>query len=205
MSISAISRCVFRYPAFRSFASQSNGRLAALSNAAAATKAVIAGRGGPNRMAEFSESSSRSFASLSFSAFAQKKTMSDEQAKAIAAAQQPRQADTIFGKIARKEIPAQIVFEDDQALAFRDVSPTAPTHILIIPKKPIATIADSTDEDEQLLGHLLVVARKVAEQEKLARGYRIVINNGADGGQSVYHLHVHLIGGKSLGWPPFAN
>ncbi|KJE93055.1 histidine triad protein [Capsaspora owczarzaki ATCC 30864] len=131
--------------------------------------------------------------------------MSDEQAKAIAAAQQPRQADTIFGKIARKEIPAQIVFEDDQALAFRDVSPTAPTHILIIPKKPIATIADSTDEDEQLLGHLLVVARKVAEQEKLARGYRIVINNGADGGQSVYHLHVHLIGGKSLGWPPFAN
>lgn len=109
---------------------------------------------------------------------------------------------TIFKKIINREIPAQIVYEDDQSLAFRDVSPKAPTHILIIPKKEIASLAVSSDADEQLLGHLLVVARKVAEQLKLTDGYRTVINCGKDAGQSVDHLHVHLLAGRSLGWPP---
>ncbi|WP_397569410.1 histidine triad nucleotide-binding protein [Schlesneria sp. T3-172] len=109
---------------------------------------------------------------------------------------------TIFQRIIDREIPAEIVFEDDQCLAFRDIHAQAPTHILIIPKKPIPSLADATDEDEALLGHLLVTARKVAFEQNLTNGYRTVINCGRDGGQSVDHLHVHLLGGRSLTWPP---
>jgi len=110
--------------------------------------------------------------------------------------------DTIFGKIIRREIPADIVYEDDLAIAFRDIAPQAPVHIVVIPKKPIPTIADAQPEDRDLLGHLLLTAKLVAEQAGLANGYRVVINNGSDGGQTVFHLHLHILGGRSLGWPP---
>ena len=109
---------------------------------------------------------------------------------------------TIFQRIIDREIPADIVFEDELSLAFRDINGQAPTHILIIPKKAIPSLAESTDEDTPLLGHLLMVARKVAVQLQLTDGYRTVINSGRDGGQSVNHLHVHLLGGRPLGWPP---
>lgn len=110
--------------------------------------------------------------------------------------------DTIFGKIIRREIPADIVYEDDLALAFRDVNPQAPTHILIIPKKPIVRLSESALEDTALMGHLLMTVKQVAEQENLSNGYRVVINNGADGGQTVDHLHLHLLGDRFMGWPP---
>ena len=111
-------------------------------------------------------------------------------------------ADTIFGKIIRREIPADIVYEDDLALAFKDVNPQAPTHILVIPKKPIPRLSESSQEDTELMGHLLTTVKKVAEQANLKNGYRVVINNGADGGQTVDHLHLHLLGDRSLTWPP---
>lgn len=111
-------------------------------------------------------------------------------------------SDTIFGKIIRKEIPAQIVYEDEDCLAFRDLNPQAPVHILIIPKQPIAQIEQIAAEDEPLIGHLLRIAAQVAHQEGLTEGYRLVINNGIQGGQTVYHLHVHLLGGRAMGWPP---
>lgn len=111
-------------------------------------------------------------------------------------------AKTIFKKIIDREIPADIVFEDDLCLAFRDVRPQAPTHVLVIPKQEIPSIADAEDGDSALLGHLLSSARKVATQLGLARGYRLVINCGPDGGQTVDHLHVHLLGGRPLSWPP---
>jgi histidine triad (HIT) family protein len=110
--------------------------------------------------------------------------------------------DTIFGKIIRREIPADIVYEDDLALAFKDVNPQAPTHILVIPKKPIPRLSESQPGDTALMGHLLMTAKKVAEQANLDNGYRIVINNGADGGQTVDHLHLHILGDRSLSWPP---
>jgi len=110
--------------------------------------------------------------------------------------------DTIFGKIIRREIPADIVYEDDLALAFRDVSPQAPTHILVIPKQPIPRLSESSQDDAGLMGHLLMTVKKVAEQEKLSNGYRVVINNGEDGGQTVDHLHLHILGDRSMGWPP---
>lgn len=109
---------------------------------------------------------------------------------------------TIFSRIIQREIPADIVYEDDRALAFRDINPQAPTHVLIIPKREIASLAVLTDDDAGLIGHLLVVAKKVAEQLGLENGYRTVINSGADGGQTVDHIHVHLLGGRPLGWPP---
>lgn len=109
---------------------------------------------------------------------------------------------TIFKKIIDQEIPADIVHEDEHCLAFRDISPQAPTHILVIPKKEIESLAQAEDEDAALLGHLLITARKVAEQQGLANGYRTVLNCGADGAQSVDHLHVHVLGGRALGWPP---
>jgi histidine triad (HIT) family protein len=110
---------------------------------------------------------------------------------------------TIFSKIIAREIPARIVYEDDQCLAFHDVHPQAPVHILVIPKKEIARIAASTAADEALLGHLLVVAQTVAKKEGLHEtGFRLVINNGRDGGESVAHLHVHLLGGRGMEWPP---
>jgi len=109
--------------------------------------------------------------------------------------------DTIFGKIARGEGNAEIVFEDDRALAFRDISPQAPSHLLVIPRQPIARLSEAADADEALLGHLLLVARKVAAQEGLS-DFRVVVNDGAGAGQSVFHLHLHVIGGRPLSWPP---
>ncbi|MFN5515058.1 MAG: histidine triad nucleotide-binding protein [Cyanobacteriota bacterium] len=110
--------------------------------------------------------------------------------------------DTIFGKIIRREISADIVYEDDQCLAFRDVNPQAPTHVLIIPKKAIPQISAAAPEDQALLGHLMLTAKQVAAELGLEQGYRLVINNGAEGGQTVFHLHLHLLGGRALGWPP---
>ncbi|MEM1094721.1 MAG: histidine triad nucleotide-binding protein [Bacteroidota bacterium] len=109
---------------------------------------------------------------------------------------------TLFEKIAAREIPADIVHEDEQCLAFRDINPVAPTHILIVPRKPIPTLNDLTPEDEPLMGHLFLVAKRLAAQEGLAKGYRTVINCGDEGGQSVYHIHLHLIGGRAVTWPP---
>ena len=109
---------------------------------------------------------------------------------------------TVFQKIIDREIPAKIVHEDDRCLAFHDVNPQAPTHVLIIPRKPIPSLADADDDDAALLGHLFVVAKKLAGQLGLANGYRTVLNCGRDAGQSVDHLHIHLLGGRPLGWPP---
>lgn len=111
-------------------------------------------------------------------------------------------SDTIFGKIIRREIPADIVYEDDLTLAFRDVHPQAPVHILIIPKQPIVSIATATDADANLLGELLLTAKRVATQQGLDDGYRIVINTGEHGGQTVFHLHLHLLGKRMMAWPP---
>ncbi|MBD2094754.1 histidine triad nucleotide-binding protein [Trichocoleus sp. FACHB-591] len=112
------------------------------------------------------------------------------------------ETDTIFGKIIRREIPADIVYEDNLALAFRDVNPQAPVHILVIPKEPITKLADAESQNHALMGHLLLTVKRVAEQEGLANGYRVVINNGEDGGQTVPHLHLHILGGRPLAWPP---
>jgi histidine triad (HIT) family protein len=111
-------------------------------------------------------------------------------------------SETIFSKIIRKEIPADIVYEDDLALAFRDVNPQAPVHILVIPKQAIVSIATATAADVELLGHLLLTVQRVATQEGLAKGYRVVINTGDDGGQTVFHLHLHLLGKRQMTWPP---
>lgn len=111
-------------------------------------------------------------------------------------------ADTVFGRIIRREIPARVEHEDDLCLAFHDVAPQAPVHVLVIPKRPIASLADVSPGDEALLGHLVAVATRLARTLGLAAGYRLVVNCGADGGQSVDHLHVHLLGGRRLGWPP---
>merc|ERR1712080_520634 len=111
--------------------------------------------------------------------------------------------DTIFGKITRGEIPTEFIYEDDQCVAIKDINPEAPVHCLVLPKKPIPQLSKSDDSDEQLLGHLLVAARKVAEKMGIAEsGYRLVVNDGAHGAQSVYHLHIHIFGGRQLGWPP---
>ncbi len=111
-------------------------------------------------------------------------------------------ADTIFRKIIDGEVPADVVHEDDRCLAFRDVSPQAPVHVLVIPRKEIVSLAHAEAEDESLLGHLLLTAKKVAADLGLDDGFRIVANSGPDGGQSVDHLHVHVLGGRKLGWPP---
>ncbi|CDW80129.1 histidine triad nucleotide-binding protein 1 [Stylonychia lemnae] len=126
---------------------------------------------------------------------------SDEIDKAQSAQEEP---DTIFDKIIRKEIPANIIYEDDQALAFRDVNPVAPTHFLVIPKerKGLTGLRRAVKSHTNILGHLLLIASQVAIQEKLDEGYRVIINDGKHGGQSVYHLHLHVIGGKQLSWPP---
>lgn len=110
--------------------------------------------------------------------------------------------DTIFGKIIRGEAPATIVYEDDQCLAFRDLYPAAPMHILLIPRKPIARLCDAEAEDQALLGHLMLTASKIAAQEGFSDKYRLVVNNGAEAGQTVFHLHLHIIGGRDLRWPP---
>jgi len=110
---------------------------------------------------------------------------------------------TLFEKIIDREIPATIVYEDDLVLAFRDIKPQAPTHVLVIPKKPIPRIAEAKPEDHKVLGHLLLKAAEVANQLGLTQsGFRLVFNNGPDAGEAVPHLHCHLIGGRKMSWPP---
>ena len=109
---------------------------------------------------------------------------------------------TLFEKVIAREIPAAIVYEDDLVLAFRDIKPQAPTHVLIVPKKPIPRIAEAKPEDHKTLGHLLLKAAEVAKSLGLASGFRLVFNNGPDSGEAVPHLHCHIIGGRPLGWPP---
>lgn len=108
----------------------------------------------------------------------------------------------IFQRIIDKEIPAKLVYEDELCLAFHDVKPQAPVHVLVIPKKPLINVAQLSSEDQSLAGHLLLVVKKVADQLGLAGGYRVVANSGPDGGQSVDHLHFHILGGRQMGWPP---
>lgn len=108
---------------------------------------------------------------------------------------------TIFGKIINREIPAEIVYEDEQCLAFKDISPQAPMHVLLIPKQPIATLADADHGHKELLGHMMIKAGEVAKQQGYDE-FRVVINNGAGVGQSVFHLHLHLLAGRSFQWPP---
>ncbi|MCL2924018.1 MAG: histidine triad nucleotide-binding protein [Trichodesmium sp. MAG_R04] len=110
--------------------------------------------------------------------------------------------DTIFSKIIRREIPADIVYEDETTLAFKDINPQAPIHILVIPKKPIPKLADAVPEDQILMGNLLFTAKRVAEEQGIQDGYRVVINNGLDAGQTVFHLHLHILGGRTMKWPP---
>lgn len=109
---------------------------------------------------------------------------------------------TIFGKIIRREIPADIVYEDDRCLAFRDINPQAPTHVLIVPKKEIPCLSDAKADDEALLGHLLLAANEIARQLGVADAFRLVVNNGAEVGQSVFHLHLHVLAGRRFRWPP---
>jgi histidine triad (HIT) family protein len=109
---------------------------------------------------------------------------------------------TIFSKIIRREIPADIVYEDELCMAFRDVNPQAPVHVLLIPKKEIPRLADATDEDQAVLGHLMVTAGKIARQLGVDNAFRLVTNNGAAAGQSVFHLHLHILGGRPFHWPP---
>ena len=111
-------------------------------------------------------------------------------------------AETLFEKIINREIPADIIYEDDLSIVIKDIQPQAPTHLLIIPKKVISKLSDASNNDELILGHLMLVAGKVATQLDLNDTFRIVINNGAKAGQSVFHLHLHLLSGRSLNWPP---
>jgi histidine triad (HIT) family protein len=110
---------------------------------------------------------------------------------------------TVFAKILAGDIPADIVYEDEHVVAFQDVAPVAPTHVVVIPRKPLASVADASPEDATLLGRLLLAGAQVARDLGLEEdGYRMVTNVGRDGGQSVFHLHVHLVGGRPFGWPP---
>ncbi|XP_058125280.1 adenosine 5'-monophosphoramidase HINT1 [Anopheles ziemanni] len=126
--------------------------------------------------------------------------MSDEVAKAQSA--DSAAEDTIFGKILRKEIPCNFIYEDDKCVAFNDVNPQAPIHFLVIPRKTIPQLSKASEEDEALLGHLMVVGKKVAAEQGLEEGFRVVINDGKNGAQSVYHLHLHFLGGRQMKWPP---
>ena len=110
--------------------------------------------------------------------------------------------NSIFTKIKNKEIPGNIVYEDDKCFALEDINPQAPIHVLIIPHKEITKISDSLPEDVNLLGHLLFVSKKIADKYSLKDNYRLIINNGVGAGQSVFHIHIHLMGGRSLDWPP---
>ncbi len=109
---------------------------------------------------------------------------------------------TIFSKIITREIPAKIVYEDDLCLAFHDVNPQAPIHVLLIPKKEIPRLVDATAEDAALLGHLMLTANKIAQQLGVGEAFRLAVNNGADAGQSVFHLHLHILAGRAFKWPP---
>lgn len=111
--------------------------------------------------------------------------------------------DTVFGKIIRGELPSEKVYEDDDVLAFKDANPAAPVHILVIPKKHLVNLFDADEGDAELLGKLMLTARKVAAEQGLGDdGFRLVVNNGAGVGQTVFHLHVHVLGGRSFAWPP---
>ncbi|CAH1250769.1 HINT1 [Branchiostoma lanceolatum] len=136
--------------------------------------------------------------------FAPRIVLTNHKAQAAAEARQKygNPEPTIFSKILDGSIPADIIHDDDKCIAFRDVSPQAPKHFLVIPRAPIPQLSMAQDDDSQLLGHLLNVARKTAVKEGLDNGYRVVINDGKDGSQSVYHLHVHVLGGRQMGWPP---
>lgn len=115
-------------------------------------------------------------------------------------------SETIFTKIIAKEIPADILYEDELALAFRDINPQAPVHFLVIPKKPIATINDIAEADREVVGHLYYVAAKIAAEHGFAEeGYRAVMNCNEFGGQTVYHIHLHVLAGKPMGWPPYTD
>lgn len=115
-------------------------------------------------------------------------------------------AETIFTKIINKEIPADILYEDELALAFKDINPQAPVHFLVIPKKPIATINDITLQDREIVGHLSLVAAKIANDLGVAeQGFRTVMNCNEFGGQTVYHIHLHVLAGKPMGWPPYTE
>lgn len=109
---------------------------------------------------------------------------------------------TLFGKIIRRELPADIVYEDEFCLAFRDINPQAPTHVLVVPKKEIDKLSSANREDQALLGHLMLAAGKVARQLGVGDAFRVVVNNGAQAGQSVFHLHLHILAGRKLDWPP---
>jgi histidine triad (HIT) family protein len=109
---------------------------------------------------------------------------------------------TIFTKIINREIPAKIVYEDDLCLAFHDVNPQAPTHVLLIPKKEIPRLVDAQPDDQALLGHLMITANKIARQLGVGDAFRLAVNNGADAGQSVFHLHLHILAGRAFQWPP---
>ena len=111
-------------------------------------------------------------------------------------------SDTIFQKIIDRELPADIIYEDDKSLVFRDINPVAPTHLLIIPKKVIPKLSDASKEDKDVLGHLMLLAGRIAEELGLDETFRLVVNNGAAAGQSVFHLHLHLLSGRPLNWPP---
>jgi len=110
--------------------------------------------------------------------------------------------ETLFSKIIKREIPAEIIYEDDLCLAYRDINPQAPVHILLIPKQAIAKISDATESDQSLLGHLLLKAGEIARQQGYADTFRLVVNNGARAGQSVFHLHIHILAGRDFSWPP---
>ncbi|KAL3668234.1 hypothetical protein V7S43_006331 [Phytophthora oleae] len=148
-----------------------------------------------------------SFSRRPLAPFAIRAMSSDERSKADAAAASGASAavgETIFDKIINRQIPAKIAYEDDQCLAFHDVNPQTPVHILLIPKKRdgLTQLAHAEERHEAVLGHLLYTAKLVAKQQNLDKGFRIVINDGEDGCQSVFHLHLHLLGGRKLGWPP---
>jgi histidine triad (HIT) family protein len=110
--------------------------------------------------------------------------------------------DSIFAKIIKKQIPADIVYEDDLCLAFRDMNPQAPVHLLLVPKKPLDMLTSAQEEDQALLGHLLLAAGKIARQLKIDGAFRLVINNGEESGQSVFHVHLHILAGRPFRWPP---
>jgi len=109
---------------------------------------------------------------------------------------------TLFSRIVNREIPADIVYEDTHCLAFRDINPQAPIHVLVIPKQEIPRLADAEEADQDLLGHLLLAAGKVARQLGVGDAFRLIVNNGADAGQTVFHLHLHILAGRPLRWPP---
>ena len=109
--------------------------------------------------------------------------------------------DNIFLKIINKEIPAEILYEDDMAIAFNDISPEAPTHILVVPKKGIKKLSETSKQDQELLGHLLLVVNKITDKYQI-EDFRIVVNNGTGAGQTVFHLHLHILAGRNFGWPP---